>query len=181
VAGCCAPASWRPGVGVSRLRGLRRRGGRVRTDEVDGFLLDRGFQVFIEPYPAVRRALDYRRLDLRPFQPGARVYTRAAGFSKVADPFRQPLDTVDALLAPIGDLFDKVRVGIMRTTIIFRSDEDIFKAEEMDTLSYLKNKWGFSDEMITKFFRPFYEGIYLAPLDKQSSRMFDFVFKMFAQ
>jgi phytoene dehydrogenase-like protein len=41
-------------------------GGRVRTDVVDGFLLDRGFQVFLPAYPEARRVLDYEALDLRP-------------------------------------------------------------------------------------------------------------------
>jgi len=48
-------------------------GGRVRTDRVDGFLLDRGVQVLLTAYPEARRVLDYTSLDLRPFYPGALV------------------------------------------------------------------------------------------------------------
>jgi len=176
----CAKELVKQGVDVKVFEASDGVGGRVRTDKVDGYLLDRGFQVFIEPYPEVQKQLNYEKLNLRQFQPGALVYYDGK-LSKVADPFRQPQDTLAALLAPVGDIFDKIKVGIMRITIIFRSDEDIFKSAEMDTLSYLRNNWGFSDDMISKFFRPFYEGIYLAPLNKQSSRMFDFVFKMFAQ
>ena len=46
-------------------------GGRVRTDEVDGFLLDRGFQIFLTSYAEAQQALDYEALDLRPFYAGA--------------------------------------------------------------------------------------------------------------
>ena len=55
---------------------LERRptvGGRVRSREVDGFTLDRGFQVLFTSYPAVRRELDVDALDLRAFSPGATI------------------------------------------------------------------------------------------------------------
>ena len=48
-------------------------GGRVRTDRVEGFLLDRGFQVLLTAYPEARRVLDYDALHLRPFYPGALI------------------------------------------------------------------------------------------------------------
>jgi len=61
------------GLNVVVLEASDGVGGRVRTDEVDGFLLDRGFQVFIESYPEVRKQLDYDALDLKQFWPGALV------------------------------------------------------------------------------------------------------------
>ena len=51
-------------------------GGRVRTDDVDGFLLDRGFQVMLSAYPACQRWLDTAALDLRAFEPGAAIRIR---------------------------------------------------------------------------------------------------------
>jgi phytoene dehydrogenase-like protein len=42
-------------------------GGRVRTDAVDGFLCDRGFQVLNPAYPELQRAVDVSALDLQPF------------------------------------------------------------------------------------------------------------------
>ena len=42
-------------------------GGRVRTDIIDGYRCDRGFQVLNPAYPAVRRWVDVSRLDLKPF------------------------------------------------------------------------------------------------------------------
>lgn len=62
-------------------------GGRVRTDRVDGFLLDRGFQIFLTSYPEAQEALDYAALDLRPFYAGALVRW-SGGFHRVADPLR---------------------------------------------------------------------------------------------
>lgn len=39
------------GVSFVLLEASDGVGGRVRTDEVDGFLLDRGFQIFLTSYP----------------------------------------------------------------------------------------------------------------------------------
>ena len=51
-------------------------GGRVRTDVVEGFLLDRGFQVFLDAYPEARDLLDLRILEMQPFKPGALVFQK---------------------------------------------------------------------------------------------------------
>ncbi len=37
----------------------------MRTDVVDGFLLDRGFQALLTAYPEARQGLDYQRLELK--------------------------------------------------------------------------------------------------------------------
>lgn len=51
-------------------------------------------------------------------------------------------------------------------------------SKEVTTEEYLR-KEGFSDLMIDRFFRPFYQGIFLGDLKEQSSRMFEFLFRMF--
>lgn len=43
------------GVSVTLLESSDDVGGRVRSDKVNGFILDRGFQVFIEAYPQCRQ------------------------------------------------------------------------------------------------------------------------------
>jgi phytoene dehydrogenase-like protein len=62
-------------------------GGRVRTDIVDGFILDRGFQIFLTGYPEAQALLDYDALDLKSFYAGALVWT-GSKFERVADPVR---------------------------------------------------------------------------------------------
>lgn len=52
-------------------------GGRVRTDEVDGFLLDRGFQIFLTSYQEAQAVLDYDALDLQPFYAGDALHASA--------------------------------------------------------------------------------------------------------
>ena len=64
--GSRARGRWPRPVAPSVLEASDGVGGRVRTDTVDGFRLDRGFQVFFTAYPEARRVLGYRALKLRP-------------------------------------------------------------------------------------------------------------------
>ncbi|MEE4264923.1 MAG: NAD(P)-binding protein [Desulfobacteraceae bacterium] len=73
------------GVPFLILEADRRIGGRLKTDQIDGFLLDHGFQVLQTAYPEARRNLDYDRLELKPFAPGAMIRTKDK-FYKIADP-----------------------------------------------------------------------------------------------
>src|SRR5271165_3130862 len=78
----------RRGFKVQVLEASDDVGGRVRTDEMDGFRLDRGFQVLLTAYPEARRCLNFSSLDLREFEPGAMV--RCDGrFHTVTDPVRR--------------------------------------------------------------------------------------------
>jgi phytoene dehydrogenase-like protein len=157
-------------------------GGRVQSDvTASGFILDRGFAVFIEQYPLAQELLDYDRLELQRFLPGALVkLSDRDELARVADPLRQPQDILAALFAPVGSLADKFKVLPLVWHVKTKSIQQLFEEPETDTLTALRDRWGFSDDMIDKFFRPFLEGIYLAPLSEQSSRMFSFVFKMFS-
>ncbi len=158
-------------------------GGRVQSDVTeDGFTLDRGFAVFIEEYPFAKELLDYEALQLGEFLPGALVKIEGDDkLARVSDPLRVPSDLLVALLANVGTLEDKIRVLPLIFNVRTKSIEELFDEPETDTLTALKERWGFSGDMIDKFFKPFLEGIYLAPLDEQSSRMFSFVFKMFSE
>ena len=157
-------------------------GGRVQSDvSDDGITLDRGFAVFIEEYPFSKKLLDYDELKLCKFLPGALVKLDDKDrLARVADPLRQPMDIFAALVADVGSLVDKIKVLPLVYHVKTSSIEELFMEPETDTLTALRDRWGFSDDMINKFFRPFLEGIYLAPLEEQSSRMFTFVFKMFS-
>jgi phytoene dehydrogenase-like protein len=157
-------------------------GGRVQSDKTDnGFLLDRGFAVFIDNYPLSKELLDYNELKLGNFLPGALVKLKdQSELAKVADPLRQPEELFNALLAPVGSFTDKLKVLKLLYSCVSQTVEELFQEEETSTLEALQKRWGFSSDMIDKFYKPFLEGIYLAPLEQQSSRMFHFVFKMFS-
>lgn len=94
----CAQRLREHGVDVVVLEAADAVGGRVRTDEVDGFLCDRGFQLLNPSYPALPRVLDLDRLDLQPFVPGVAV-TGARGTKVLLDPRRRPAGLLPTLLS----------------------------------------------------------------------------------
>ena len=174
----CALHLQRADVGVRVLEASDAVGGRVRTDRVDGFLLDRGFQVLLTAYPECQRILDYPALDLKSFFPGALV--RLGGqFHRVADPWRQPLAGIAAAFSPIGSFIDKLRVARLRRRLLATPLEEVFRRPEQTTAQALASE-GFSPSMVERFFRPFLGGIFLEQKLETSSRMFEFVFKMFS-
>lgn len=154
-------------------------GGRVRTDALDGFLLDRGFQVFLDSYPEAGGLLDKDKLDLRAFRPGALIY-RTSGMLRMMDVFREPRHLLESALAPVGSIADKLRVARLRWRLIRLTIGEIARHEDMTTESYLRRA-GFSSSLIDGFFRSFYGGIFLERELQTSSRMFEFTFKMFSQ
>lgn len=176
----CARHLQRRGVACRVLEASRGVGGRVRTDEVDGFRLDRGFQVMLTAYPETKRELDYDALDLRPFYDGALVRLNGA-FHRVTDPFRHPLDAPRMLFSPVGTLGDKLRVARARQSLTSRTIAEVMAQPEMTTEEALRDRWGFSEVMIDRFFRPFFGGIFFDTSLQASSRMFEFVFKMFSE
>lgn len=152
-------------------------GGRVRTDRVEGFLLDRGFQILLTAYPEAQRLLDYETLGLKPFESGA-VIRRPEGFTVLPDPFKNPGAVLPALTAPVGSLGDKLRILRLALDTDDSDDAETFRHSATDTLSYLR-AYGFSEKMIDLFFRPFFGGVFLENDLGTSSNFFRFVFKHF--
>ncbi len=154
-------------------------GGRVRTDKYDGYLLDRGFQVLLTAYPEARHFLDYKALDLRSFSPGS-IILNNSGIDEIGDPLREVSSLIRTLKSPVGSLKDKFRLLFLRLKLAGISIDEIFSKQETSTLQYLRNA-GFSEKIISGFFAPFMSGIHLEQELDTSSRMFEFVFKMFSE
>jgi phytoene dehydrogenase-like protein len=176
----CARQLHRRGLSVQILEASDRVGGRVRTDTVDGFKLDRGFQVMLTAYPEAQLELDYEALDFHAFYDGAEV-RYDGGFHRIADPFRHPFDAPKTLFSPIGTAADKLRVARIRQNLRRTTVPELMEREEHSALEVLRERWAFSDHMIDRFFRPFFGGIFFDRELGASSRMFEFLFKMFAE
>lgn len=153
-------------------------GGRVRTDVVDGFQLDRGFQVLLTAYPAATRWLDQDALALGRFSSGARVWCDGA-LHVVSDPWREPADLMATLRAPIGSMADKMRVGTLRSAASEGTLDSLYDRPETTAMEALRAH-GFGEQMIARFLRPWLGGIFLDADLGASSRMLDFVMRMFA-
>jgi phytoene dehydrogenase-like protein len=155
-------------------------GGRVRTDERDGFLLDRGFQVYFTAYPVSRRHLDHEALNLRAFDPGA-IVCRGRKKTILSDPLRDPKALVPSLLSDAATFSDKLETLKLTAKSVVERAEAAGSLDEADasSLKYLRGE-GFSERIIDDFYRPFYGGIFLDRSLLTSSRVLRFTFKMLA-
>ena len=151
-------------------------GGRVRTDEQDGFLLDRGFQILLTAYPEAQALLDYDALDLRSFSPGAQIHLDGE-MHRIGDPIRDPSQLLSTAKAPIGSVLDKARILAFRRAVNKGTLEDLWKREDTTALTRLTDA-GFSATIIDRFLRPLFAGITLDPELGSSSRHLEFIFRM---
>jgi len=154
-------------------------GGRVRTDVVDGYRLDRGFQVLLTAYPEVRRVLDLDALDIHAFSPGATIWIDGEGYD-IGDPFRDRSALVDTIRSPALPLSDKLRILRLRTKVRRGEARRLFGKPEQTTAERLVSL-GFSDEAVTRFLGPLFSGIQLDPELATSSRMFDIIFRCLSE
>ena len=153
-------------------------GGRVRSDLVDGFRLDRGFQVLLTSYPDVSRQLDVDALDLRRFDPGSLVWIHDR-LHAVGDPIRMPRRILDSAVAPVGSLADKARLARLLLRLRRADPRALLRGPDRTTLEALRAE-GFSATIIERFFRPLIGGIQLDPELGASSRMFEVVLRCLA-
>lgn len=154
-------------------------GGRVRTVEIEGYRLDIGFQVLLSAYPLVNKYLDMNALGLQKLASGAQILVNGKRY-RIGDPTRDLGALLPTVFANIGSVADKFRILLLNQRLKRKTIEEIFDSPEFTTLEYLEGL-GFSKKIIDRFFRPFFAGIFLEPSLRTSSRMFEFVYKMFGE
>ncbi len=170
-------------AGDLRRRGLTVRvfeaadevGGRVRTDHVDGFLLDRGFQVLLPAYPQVRRLVDLTALRPRGLgrgvivatQDGHRVLAPPTTGATAGDLARQLVDTpADAAAVAAWSARDVLTPRKVRGMADRSIREDL-------------RRWRVSDSTLTQVLRPFLASVFLDPTLSGSARLFHLVWRCF--
>jgi len=174
----CARTLVAAGVAVQVLEASDRPGGRVRTDLVDGFRIDRGFQILLTSYPEARRVLDFEALRLRRFAPGVKVF-RGGSFHVLADPFRRPLEAGRTAAAPLGTFWDKLRVVRLRAHASSGTVDELFARPHESTHDRLR-RLEFSQEFVDAFLRPFLAAVFREHELTTSSRKLEFVIRMVA-
>ena len=175
---CCARRLHQANVSFQILEAETAVGGRIRTDPVDGFLLDRGFQVFLPSYPEAQQVLDYPSLDLHPFYPGSLIRFQG-DFHRLADLWRRPQALFATLFNPAATLGDKLRIARLRADVLCGGVDELYQRPESSALQDLQTR-GFSTAIINRFFRPFFGGVFLERDLSTSSRHFEFLFRMFS-
>jgi phytoene dehydrogenase-like protein len=176
-----ACANWlhRAGRPVLVLDAADAVGGRVRTDITpEGFRLDRGFQILLTDYPEARRMFDYGALDLKKYESGAVVRLADGRETTLENPLRQPLAAFTALASPIGTLKDKLLIAKLAAELQGQSPEALLAQSSETTLAFLR-RYGWSEQIINSFFRPFFGGVYLDRELGTASNFFSFVFQQF--
>ncbi|NKY32907.1 FAD-dependent oxidoreductase [Nocardia speluncae] len=167
----------RHGVDVVVCEAGDEVGGRVRTDRVEGFQLDRGFQVLLPAYPELRRQVDPQQLRLRPFTSGViamgvdrRRWLTGPRHGRVAlagalDLLRhRPVDVAALATLALRDGLGPVSLARRRTT---RS-----VAEELQ-------HWRLSTRTVDEVLRPFLAGVFLDPLLSTDARVFHLIWRCF--
>ncbi len=177
----CARALLRAGQRVTVLEAGDNVGGRVRSDRVDGFTLDRGFQVLFTAYPAARRLLNYHDLDLCAFDPGA-VICAAGRRAVLTDPRRDhnPGAILGAALTMALSPLDKLRAMALAAELRAAPIAELLDGEDTTTEAFLRAR-GFSAGAIERFFRPFFGGIFLDRSLSTSAKCFKFNLKMLSE
>jgi glycine/D-amino acid oxidase-like deaminating enzyme len=169
----CARRLTRQGVDVVVLEAAEAVGGRVRTDTVNGFLCDRGFQLLNPAYPEVRRVLDIPALRLQPF-PAAIVVATETGRRTLADPRRTP-----TLLPKVATALLRRGIGSIREQAAFarwalrttRRRPDGFLSEPDCGWGQALTDRGIDGELRTRVIEPFLAGV-LGERDGSSSHRF---------
>lgn len=152
-------------------------GGRVRTDLVDGYRLDRGFQVLNTAYPQVRRMIDLPALDLRPFVRGARVVTEHAS-TLVADPRAGLTAPLGLLRPPLGSTRTAARLALLSAHAALGPVDRLLTGPERTAAAELTAR-GLTGPVLESFLRPFLAGVFLEDELETSSRFFLLVWRAF--
>lgn len=176
---CCLRELSRNGIDAVLLEAQDDVGGRVRTDVVDGFRLDRGFQVLQTAYPEAQRQLNYDALHLSSFDPGALIRTGAQQVL-MSDPWRRPQDLIATMFNGVGAFSDRLKLARLRWHVTRCTLDQLWAEPDTTTDDYLRNECRFSEDLINRFFRPWFTGVFLENKLSTSSRFFKFIFRMFA-
>ncbi|MBX3096605.1 MAG: FAD-dependent oxidoreductase [Fimbriimonadaceae bacterium] len=167
----CARRLYRNGHEVLLVEAEDRPGGRMKTDLVDGFRLDRGFQVYFDAYPHTESELNESALRLQSFEPGALIVWD----NDIHEVNRDlPIQMAFSSFLTVND---KLRVLGLNAELKAMSHDEVWSIPDESAETYLRNH-GFSEKFLERFARPFFGGIFLSRSLDVSARMFAFVWKM---
>ena len=175
----CARHLFDLGYAVTVVEKDNQIGGRVKSKTVDGFIIDDGFQVILDAYPALTFFNLKADLDLKPFAPGAKIVANRC-INTLSDPFRYPTEALPSIITPVVTLKDKLLLWTLTAELSRRPVNSLWGEPDQTTLRFLRRK-GFSTAAIDCFFRPFFGGISLDENLNTSACFFQFVWAMLSR
>jgi phytoene dehydrogenase-like protein len=152
-------------------------GGRVQSEEFQGFILDHGFQVLQTAYPEVQRSLQISKWDLSYFQSGAYVLNEGK-FKPFLNPLKSPLlflKNIDSAGATIFDFLKLAWIWLKTQGSISPINSD------PETTSELISRYRFSEKFQRNFLRPFFAGIFLDDQLSPPASLFFYYMKQFLE
>lgn len=166
------------GVDVHVLEAGGHAGGRLASERIDGFVVDRGFQVLNTGYPRAAD-LDVAALGMGWFERGAVV--RVGGRAhRVVDPRRRPADVLGTATAPVGSVRDKAALAAFSLRAGYAPVARLLAAPERTAEQALRAA-GVGDTALERFFRPFLAGVLLEDELATSSRYLDLLWRSFVR
>lgn len=164
------------GLQVKVLEVSSEPGGRMRSDDYGGFILDKGFHLFLNGLPDLSLYLDIEALNLKPLYPGILI-KYDGGFNIISNPFKKVFDLLGMSIADNSTFWDKLKLGKLFNQIQKLSIEEIYEMPEKSSIEFLTD-YGFSNKLIQSFFRPLLSTAFLENEMKTSSRLLHFNLKM---
>lgn len=175
------------GANVCVLEAADRVGGRVQSDAVDGFTLDRGFQLYNPSYPEAARVLDHEALDLQPLARGVDVVrTDGAGprarrsVVHLGDPRSPRAWHLSALSRKAGTVAGKARFARYALAAA-RSRGSQIDARPDEPAQVALARAGMDATLIDEVIKPFLTGVFLEPHLMTSRRFMDVVLASFVK
>ena len=167
------------GLDIAVLEGGSAPGGRIRTDQVDGMLFDRGFQLYNPAYPEGQRVLDYAALDLRPLVAGVIVSLDGTAV-RLGDPRRRLGWALGSLTAPLGSPWDKARFAAYAARCAYQNPQRLLTAPDISSAEALEAA-GLSGDLLERVLKPFLAGVFLEDELTTSRHFMDLVLRSFVR
>lgn len=175
----CARTLVEAGMRVRVIEASDAVGGRIRSDHVDGFTLDRGFQVLSTAYPELRDRCDVAALEPCLFERAALVHADGELW-RWGDPRGRPASVVDALRAPTGGVTDLVRLAAYAAVCGYAPASWLRRRPDRSTRAHW-SRWGLSEEVVDQLLGPFFAGLLLERELTTSSRFTDLMMRTFVR
>ncbi len=153
-------------------------GGRVRTDRVDGFTLDRGFQVLNTGYPELRRTVDLDALDLRSFDPAVGLFLDGRRHT-LGNPLQRPGTLPGALRLPVGGVRGKIALAAYAARCIGLPTRRLRALEDLPAAEAWREH--LPDELADRVLATFFSGVLLEQEMTTSRRFTDLMVRMFVR